>query len=435
MYAKVFTPLLGHRVQPGQKFAQLKLLPKEHRRLTHHLQCLLPLSVFDSACVDFARRELDPGRVVEVRQANDRLIGLGFYEPQLQRVDVFDLIGRNVTSLPTVSEDFFVARVHAAWERRRRRLHQSQNNTYRIVNGHVDGLPSLYVDMFSDSFVRVIATSAGAERLVPAVAEFLRRSGTEEILLDTPTLGDQERLTLVSPTMPMSRVYVENGIRHMWLREKMRVPTVGNRYLINCANRRARRMLRDLGRGKRVLCVNDRSGSAAMNAVMTAKHVTVVDPDEDVLDWVRENLVANHSSSVFQNCETVRSSLDQLEVSRQQDVVYLEHHYETLATREQWGAALVSLIRKGVMGTGTIVVMSQEAAPLGIPDLLPRHPQSAPSVSRIKLAEALRDAAEECRLRVRFLRAFSPSVDYPLFPEETSVCFSQTYLIEGPLIE
>lgn len=438
MHAKLFAPLMGSRIQPGAKFPQLRLKSSEHRRITHHRHCDIPLSVFHEESVAFAARELAAGRVVEVRRDDNRLVALAFFEPQLQRVDVFDLTPKEVTMLPTISEDFFVARMHNAWERRRKLLHQSQNNTFRVVNGSSDGLPALYIDSFSDSFARVIATSAGAERLLPATAEFLRRRGAEQILLDSPTLGSGVRLNTIKPTKASKAIYVEGGIRHLWPEQPTTLPTLENRLLINTAHRRARRMIRDLGKGKRVLCVNDRSGSAAMNAVMTAKQVTVVEGDAAVLDWVRENLVVNHTQSVFKNCNTVHSTLAELDLGRQYDVVFLEYHPDTLATPDQWRNTLVGLTRKGIIGVGTIVVMAQEAAPLGISDLVRRRVEEmgkpVPAL-RKEVAQAVRDAAEECALRVRFLRAFSPSVDFPLLPEGDSVSFSLTYFFEGPVIE
>lgn len=97
----------------------------------------------------------------------------------------------------------------------------------------------------------------------------------------------------------------------------------------------------------------------------------------------------------------------------------------------------MQLTRKGVLGVGTIVVVAQEAAPLGITDLLRRRCEEegkpTPAI-RKEVAQAARDAAEECALRVRFLRAFSPSVDFPLLPEGDSVSFSLAYLFEGPVI-
>lgn len=398
--------------------------------------------------MDKIRGHLDSGRVVEVRSSEETLVALGFFEPERNRVDVFDVTSRNAVSLPTVCEDFFLARLHFSWERRSRLLHQSQNNTYRIANGYVDGLPSLYIDLFSESFVRIVATSVGSERLVPAVTEFFRGRGAEEVILDTPQLGDDARVTLAPPTVPLGNLYIEGGIRHLWLPQKTRVPTVKNLFLINPAHRRSRRLLRDLGRDMHVLCVNDRSGSAALNALTTAKSVTCVETTDKLTEWAKENIEFNHAKSIFQkNCTVLQGQADALGPSvlphAKYDIVYLENDPHTLSTRKQWQQTLTHLLREGTIAVRTIVIMAQETAPQGILDLLHTQPKEKSGEARSKdlpasrkeMAQCIRDAADEFHLRVRFLRAFSPSVDYPLLPEGESVSFSLAYLVEGPVIE
>ncbi|AYU81031.1 hypothetical protein conserved [Leishmania donovani] len=445
MHAKVLGPLAGSRIQAAHKFPQLRLQPTQHRLMTRRRQCNLPLRLFHPSSVDFARHELEAGRIVEVRRDDNSLVALGFYEPHLKRVDVFDMTASLAAMLPAISEDFFMARVHEAWERRRRILPQTQSNTYRVVNGYADSLPSLFVDVFSECFVRVVATSFGAERLVTPLLDFLSRRGAEDVLLDTPTLGDTARVSIVTPTISLPQLYVEGGVSHLWLRPDMRMPSTENLFLINPAHRRTRRMMRDVGKGKRVLTIYDRSGSAAMNAVMTAKHVTVLHREETSLEWARANLICNHSASVFKTCETVCCDPAELRVRHQQDVVYIECHPKFLSTSNQWAELVRSLANNKVIGVGTMLIVAQEEAPLGVHDLLPRRKvfyggdeskanQDCP-MKRRPLADALRNALEKCHLRLKFLRAFSVACDHPLLPESESASFSQVYLIEGPALE
>jgi hypothetical protein len=445
MHHKLIAPLLGNRLQAAQKFPQLRLRPRQHHRITRHLQCDVPLSLFHPNSLDFAKRELEAGRIVEIRRDDQRLVALGFYEPQLNRVDVFDATPNSVTTFPTISEDFFMARVHEAWERRRRILPQTQNNTYRIVNGYADSLPALFVDIFSECFVRVVATSWGAERLLPPLLDFLRRSGAEDVLLDTPTLGDSNRVSLISATIPLPQMYVEGGVSHLWLKQGVRLSSTENLLLLNPAHRRTRRMMRDLGKGKRVLTVYDRCGSASMNAVMTAKHVTVVHREESTLEWARANLICNHSNTVFKTCETVCCDPAELHVRHQQDVVYIECEPKYLSSGKQWATLVKALARNKVIGVGTMLIVAQEEAPLGIRDLLPRRTalfagdsvkaEANPPIHRRPLAELLRNSLEEEHLRLKFLRAFSVACDHPRIPESESASFSQVFLIEGPALE
>ncbi|RNF26411.1 23S rRNA (cytosine1962-C5)-methyltransferase [Trypanosoma conorhini] len=436
MWSKVFAPLLPNRLAPAQKFPQLKLRPQQHRLLTHERQCAISLSSFDANSVEFARREIATGSIVEVRDSDrHQLLALGFYEPTLLRVEVFHTTPKAVAELPIIGEDFFLRRLREAWGRRRRAfgpmLH-GDTNTYRVLNGTADGIPSLYVDLFSSSFARIVATSFGAERLVPAVAEYLRRQGAEQLLLDTPYLKDREKLTLVHPTIPLSAVYLENGTRHLWVPQAETPATRSNRWLLNPAHRRIRFMLRELCRGKRVLCVNDRSGSAALNAVMSAKSVLIAEPDDALVNRIRENLVANHAAAVFNVCETTTCARIQDLDARRQDVVYLEHHPDQLSSEEEWRTALAALLRQRICGAGTLLFVAQEAAPLGISDLLQQQYSDARVVpaQREAVAAALRAAASEHNMNLRQLRAFGPSVDYPVPPTADALCFSQVFLVE-----
>ncbi|KPI90197.1 hypothetical protein ABL78_0715 [Leptomonas seymouri] len=445
MHLKAIAPLMGSRLQASQKFPTLRLKPQEHRLITRHLQCNIPFTLFHPSCADFAKRELEAGQIVEIRRDDRRLVALGFYEPQLNRVDVFDATPSSVEMLHTISEDFFMARVHDAWERRRRILSQTQNNTYRIVNGYADGLPSLFVDIFSECFVRVVATSHGAERLIPPLLDFLRRGGAEDVLLDTPTLGDSNRVSLISSTIALPRMYVEGGVSHLWLKHGVQLPSTENLLLINSAHRRTRRMIRDLSKGKRVLTIYDRCGSASISAVMTAKQITVVHREESTLEWARANLICNHSSTVFKTCETVCCDPAELRMRYQQDVVYIECHPQFLSTAEQWTHLVQELARNKVLGIGTMLIVAQEESPLGIQDLLSRRralfdgdsakAEANLPIQRRALAERLRDSFEQVHLRLKFLRAFSVACDHPRIPEDESVSFSQVYLVEGPALE
>ncbi|RHW71877.1 hypothetical protein DPX39_060040100 [Trypanosoma brucei equiperdum] len=436
MWSKVFTPLLTHRLTPAEKFPQLQLRVGQQRRVTCGRQLSIPLSSFDSHSLDFARREIEPGSVVELRDADHRkLLALAFYEPALLRVDIFHHTPKVVTDLPRISEDFFVNRVKEAWGRRQsvfRHVRTGSTNAYRVVNGYADGVPSLYVDLFSSSFARVVATSAGAERIVPAVTELLRQHGVEEVLLDTPHLKDHEKLTLITPTITLPETYMENGASNMWLPRDEYPTTSSNRWLINTAHRRIRAVLRDLCHGKRVLCVNDRGGAAALQAVMTAKSVVFAESDESLLNRVRENLVANHASAVFNTCETTNSPIEELSM-RQQDVVFLEHRFDTLSSPEQWQNLLKVMLFRGVCGKGSIVVVAQEVALLGMHDYVASGGGVAASVVRATRSEmfnVFNRVTAEHGLRARLLRFFGPSIDYPTLPAVEAGSYSYAFLLE-----
>ncbi|KAG8345311.1 hypothetical protein ERJ75_000727400 [Trypanosoma vivax] len=435
MLSSLLSPLLAYRLTAGQKFPQLQLRVGEQLCLTHQRQSFVPLTSINPHSLDFARRELAPGSVVELREADHhRLLGLGFYEPSYLRVDVFQFTPRRVVELPTVSEEFFLDRVREAWDRRKRVLSRQSSgatNTYRVVNGAADGVPGLYVDIFSPSYARVVATTHGSERLVPSVAEMLRCKGVEQLLLHSPHLKDREKLNLSSPTVSLPSCYMENGASHLWVPREERPTTTSNRWLVNTSHRRARLLLREVCSGKRVMCINDRGGAAALQAVMSAKSVIVAESDTSVLDRVRENLVANHGKAVFGLCETTCAAVNDLTV-RKQDVVYIDHHPEQLLATAQWHDTMDALLKRGVCGGGTIVFVAQEAAPLGIPDLVETGlSHSSAAAQREDLMSAIRLAVSDHHLTIRSLRCFGPSVDHPVLPAVECPCFAQVFLLEG----
>ncbi|KAH9579721.1 hypothetical protein LSM04_000226 [Trypanosoma melophagium] len=436
MWSKLFSPLLASRLKPAQKFPQLKLRPQQQRVITHQRQSKISLTYFDPNSLEYARREISPGSIVEVRNSEkNRLLALGFYEPTLLRVDVFYIHPKIVSDLPTVSEEFFLERVRKAWEKRRSVFNLQRvgdNNTYRVVNGASDGVPSLYVDLFSSCFARIVATSFGAEKLVPSVTELLKQHGTEQVLLDTPYLKDHEKLTMMNPTISLPDVYVENGTRHLWLPPNEYPTTRNNRWLLNTAHRRARYLLREVCRGKHVLCINDRSGAATLNVVMSAKSVVVNETDVVLLDRLRENLIANHSSSIFNTCETASLPVEELDI-RKMDVVYLEHHPEKLSSVEQWQKTLSSFLQRRLCGEGSVLFVAQESAPLGIPDLLQQESSEREFMpaQQEELFKALSATVSEYKLNIRKIRFFGPSIDHPILPEDESLCFSHVFLLQG----
>ncbi|CCW68097.1 unnamed protein product [Phytomonas sp. Hart1] len=450
MYTKLLSPLLGNRIQPAQKFPQIRLKAKEHYQLTQRRRGFLSLSDFQDDNVDFIQHEYQPGQILEVRREDQKLLALGAFEPQLGRVDLFHTASQTPSAmLPVISEDFFTARLRDLRERRHQDLQQCRfTNTYRMVNGAVDGFPGLFIDQFSDSFLRVIATSALAERLLPAVSEFLLEHRAEELLLDSPTLGDRARLSFTRPTLTLPNIYVEGGVQLPWPPSKAnRQPTLENRLLINPAHRRARHLLREISAGKRVLCFNDRSGAAALNAVMTAKQVVVVGADHAALEWTRSALLFNHGAPIFEQCELIQlQALKELLHSTfslgmpPPEVVFVEHDSNSLATAQQWREFLIGMMSKGLLCVGTILITAQEGHPLGVADLSARREQrfqqESPdsTVSFGDMSPLIMSAAEACKLQARVLRTFSSSWDFPTFPVDDPSCFSHVCLIEEPSV-
>ncbi|MCX8072242.1 MAG: class I SAM-dependent rRNA methyltransferase [Candidatus Binatia bacterium] len=109
----------------------------------------------------------EPGQIVEVRAADDRLLGVGTAHPRCTiAVRVFT---REREALDVA---FFTRRLSAALELRNPLLRSGKTNAYRLVNGEGDCLPGFVVDVYGATAV-VQCLTAGAERLKPLLVQAL----------------------------------------------------------------------------------------------------------------------------------------------------------------------------------------------------------------------------------------------------------------------
>ena len=106
----------------------------------------------------------EPGEIVEVRFADGKLAGVGYYNPQSQIV--VRLLSRKVEA---INEAFFHQRILQAW-------HYRQKNGYtencRLVFGEADQLPALIIDKFNDHFV-IQTLALGIDIWKPAIIKAL----------------------------------------------------------------------------------------------------------------------------------------------------------------------------------------------------------------------------------------------------------------------
>lgn len=128
-------------------------------------------------------REIEPGEVVELRDAQDHFLAYGYAHPSSQ------ICFRKLSSLSrekdVMSVDFFIRRLRQARELRVQA--GWQEFSHRWVYAEADGVPGLIIDAFrhtpSDGqvewFTVVQASTAGVERALPAVYEAIQILGKE----------------------------------------------------------------------------------------------------------------------------------------------------------------------------------------------------------------------------------------------------------------
>lgn len=394
MNSKVFSRLMQQRIQPSNKFPQLRLSARADAAVHARRPFRVGFDLFDSTSLDFISREVGGGRIVEVRESNKDLLALGFFEPVAHAVDIFEWSPRVIQSLPTIDEEFFIGRVEAAVARRLQSL-PPNTNTFRAVHGAEDGLPCLFIDQYSDRFYSIKADSYGSNRLLPPVAEFLRRRGAEEFVVESPTIKKQ-RITVSRPTIELPCRCLENGVTLEWV---CGAPITDP--LMCCAYRRSRVLLREISKGKRVLCVHDIGGMAALNAVMSASKVALASDDETLLGSARRNLLYNHGEDVFKICETVEASPLLSGISSFKfpfDIVFLEHHPVHLSSARQWRELLHCLIQNKMIVSGTVVASCHE---------------SSPETGFSGIKSLFNDVFKKNELQCQLVRSFGSSIDYP----------------------
>lgn len=409
MYTKALSSILPQRIRAAKKFPQLRLSTKAEKKVLHHKPFEVKLSFFDFSNLEFIKDEVDEGHIVEVRKSNSSLVGLGFFEPSRNSVDMFEWSNNSVSApLTVVDEDFFIGRLEDAIEKREKGL-PKLNNTFRAVHGAEDGLPSLYVDQFSPRFYAIRATSYGANRLLPPLAEFLRQRGAEELMVESPTLHPQ-KITLSAPTIHFPSHCLENGITFNW-------SSGGAPFseLICCGYRQSRRFLRDVTKGKRVLCLHDQHGMAALNAALEAEKVVCVSEDTKLLQANRHNLLYNHGEPIFQRCETLECTIQELSFTVPFDVVFIEHHDTFLFSEVHWKETISSLRDQKLLHNGTVLITCHS---------------SSKDFGFNRAQQCVCSCFSSSDLRCKCIQSFSSSLDFPKTRSLYSPYFSHVFRIE-----
>lgn len=298
----------------------------------------VPLSVLQSSS---SLNDASDGDIVELRSseqknnAKSRLLSLGFVNRTLQQLDLFhvhDFEGNALFPLPEIDETYFQRKVKAALEKRLQGLGGNSHSTcFRAFHGASDGIPGLYVDHYSSSFLAIHCETTGAERVVSAVAAFFRDRGAEQLLVSTPSIPQQVVLLVTPTTLEAKRgEYYQEGLNQfLWIPKEESDSGHLKRFLLNPQQRRTRRLLQDLANGKDVLCMGDRAAASSLASCLHAKSVTTTTAttsllnsttsssstsnDNGALTFARANLLLNHGKEVFPKVgcvSTVEEALD-----------------------------------------------------------------------------------------------------------------------------
>lgn len=247
---------------------------------------------------DYPHAQPQEGEVVQVRDSNGKILGVGHY--QIGSIAV-RILAFGVGELPA---DFWQERICAAYEvRRSLGLITTEtancNNTYRLVHGEGDFLPGLIVDVYADTAV-IQAHSIGMHchrmeiaeaivQVVPQVDKVYYKSD-DTLPHKAPIQGERVGYLIGAEKADFNGDFwaKENGLdfRIDWLR--------GQKTGFFIDQRDNRSLLEHYAQGKEVLNMFCYTGGFSVYALRGgAKLVHSVDVSQKAIDLVRSNVAHN----------------------------------------------------------------------------------------------------------------------------------------------
>ena len=252
---------------------------------------------------DYPHAQPQEGEVVQVRDSNGKILGIGHY--QIGSIAV-RILAFGVGELPS---DFWQERIRAAYQVRcslgliSTETTNSQlstaNNTYRLVHGEGDFLPGLIVDVYADTAV-IQAHSIGMHchrmeiaeaivQVVPQVDKVYYKSD-DTLPHKAPIQGERVGYLIGAEKADFNGDFwaKENGLdfRIDWLRGQK------TGFFIDQRDNRA--LLEHYAQGKEVLNMFCYTGGFSVYALRGgAKLVHSVDVSQKAIDLVRSNVAHN----------------------------------------------------------------------------------------------------------------------------------------------
>ena len=243
---------------------------------------------------DYPHAQPQEGEVVQVRDSNGQILGVGHY--QIGSIAV-RILAFGVGELP---HDFWQERIRAAYEvRRSLGLICKVNNTYRLVHGEGDFRPGLVVDIYADTAV-IQAHSIGmhyhreeiAKAIVQAVPQVdkVYYKSDDTLPHKAPIQGERVGYLIGAEKADFNGDFwaKENGLdfRIDWLRGQK------TGFFIDQRDNRA--LLEHYAQGKEVLNMFCYTGGFSVYALRGgAKLVHSVDVSQKAIDLVRSNVAHN----------------------------------------------------------------------------------------------------------------------------------------------
>lgn len=236
----------------------------------------------------------EEGELVQVRDANNNILGVGHYQIGSIAVRILDFFSEDLPA------NFWHDRIAAAYALRQSiGLVNDNNNTFRLIHGEGDFLPGLVVDIYDDTAV-VQAHSVGMHlmrqiiaenvvKIVPQVKNVYYKSD-DTLPFKAPIAGEKVGYLIGQESTCIAK---ENGLLFGidWLR--------GQKTGFFVDQRENRALLERYAKGKDVLNMFCYTGGFSVYALRGgANFVHSVDVSQKAIDLVNTNVERN-----FPNCQ------------------------------------------------------------------------------------------------------------------------------------
>jgi 23S rRNA (cytosine1962-C5)-methyltransferase len=345
-------------------------------------------------------QDAEPGGIVSLEEKAGKFLAQGFYSEHSKIA--FRLVSRNPEP---VRADFWKDRIARAL--RLRQAVVKQANSYRLIYGESDGIPSLIVDRYADHFVLQTLSQAteNLRDLFAGILQDLFRPSSISLRNDLSVREmeglPQDKKMIMGECPPRLQVF-EGEIQYLvdiWRGHKT------GAYLDQRENRLvAARLLR--GKVLDAFCYH---GLFALHAARHAVQVTGVDSSPDAIIQARENALLNGSANVEFHKENVFDFLRaEADAGRSYDGIILDPPAFAKSKGNIGGASRgykeLNLKAMQLLKPGGILVTSS----------------CSYNLSEGRFLEILRECARDARATLRIIEKRTQSADHPIllsFPE------------------
>ena len=263
--------------------------------------------------------EYENGDIVDVLTEKGRYLGSGFINDNSKiRVRI---LSKNAND--RFDEAFYRRRIDYAVDYRLTVMGEDFSSC-RLIFGEADGFPGLTADKFEDIIV-VQVLSLGIERIkdivIRSLVDSLRERGHQVTAVYE---RNDVKVRELEGMEQYTGFYRMDGLRND-LDGKVQICENGIRYTVDYMNGQKtgffldqkynRRAVAKIAAGKRVLDCFTHTGAFALNAAVTAEHVTAVDISQAAVDMAKHNAELNG----FTNIEFVTANVFELLTEAERD--------------------------------------------------------------------------------------------------------------------